>query len=86
MKSQNDKATEFSVLHDAKGSFIIPNPWDAGSARMLAGLGFKALATSSGAAAGVLGRRDGHITFVVNELGGYDIYTEVGNGNLAQAA
>ena len=62
MKSQNDKATEFSVLHDAKGSFIIPNPWDAGSARMLAGLGFKALATSSGAAAGVLGRRDGHIT------------------------
>ena len=62
MKSQSDKATQFSALHKAKGSFIIPNPWDAGSARMLACLGFAALATSSGAAAGVLGRRDGHIT------------------------
>jgi 2-methylisocitrate lyase-like PEP mutase family enzyme len=42
--------------------FVIPNPWDGGSARVLAGLGFEALATSSGAAAGVLGRRDGKIT------------------------
>jgi 2-methylisocitrate lyase-like PEP mutase family enzyme len=41
---------------------MIPNPWDAGSARVLAGLGFQALATSSGAAAGVLGRRDGQVT------------------------
>jgi 2-methylisocitrate lyase-like PEP mutase family enzyme len=41
---------------------VIPNPWDGGSARILAGLGFQALATSSGAAAGVLGRRDGKIT------------------------
>jgi 2-methylisocitrate lyase-like PEP mutase family enzyme len=40
----------------------MPNPWDGGSARILAGLGFQALATSSGAAAGVLGRRDGSIT------------------------
>ena len=62
MKSQSEKATQFSALHEAKGSFIIPNPWDAGSARMLASLGFAALATSSGAAANVLGRRDGHIT------------------------
>ncbi len=62
MKSQNAKATEFSALHEANGSFVIPNPWDAGSARLLAGLGFRALATSSGAAAGVLGRRDGRIT------------------------
>ncbi|HEY5899631.1 MAG TPA: isocitrate lyase/phosphoenolpyruvate mutase family protein, partial [Burkholderiales bacterium] len=42
--------------------FVIPNPWDGGSARLLVGLGFQALATSSGAAAGVLGRRDGRIT------------------------
>jgi 2-methylisocitrate lyase-like PEP mutase family enzyme len=41
---------------------VIPNPWDAGSARILAGLGFQALATSSGATAGVLGRRDGQVT------------------------
>ena len=62
MKSQSDNAAQFCALHLAKGSFVIPNPWDAGSARMLAGLGFVALATSSGAAANVLGRRDGHIT------------------------
>ena len=62
MISQSDRATHFRALHEANGSFVIPNPWDAGSARMLAGLGFKALATSSGAAAGVLGRCDGHIT------------------------
>ena len=41
---------------------MIPNPWDAGSARILAGLGFQALATSSGASAGMLGRRDGKVT------------------------
>jgi 2-methylisocitrate lyase-like PEP mutase family enzyme len=41
---------------------VIPNPWDAGSTRLLAGLGFQALATSSGASAGVLGRRDGQVT------------------------
>jgi 2-methylisocitrate lyase-like PEP mutase family enzyme len=41
---------------------VIANPWDAGSARVLAGLGFEALATSSGASAGVLGRRDGMVT------------------------
>src|SRR5262245_62762410 len=60
--SQNDKAARFRALHQAPGSFLIPNPWDAGSARVLAGLGFQALATSSGASAGVLGRRDGKVT------------------------
>ena len=49
-------------LHEAPGSFVIANAWDAGSAKILAGLGFRALATSSGAAAGVLGRLDGRIT------------------------
>jgi 2-methylisocitrate lyase-like PEP mutase family enzyme len=60
--TQHDKATRFRALHAAAGAFVIPNPWDAGSARVLAALGFQALATSSGAAAGVLGRRDGRIT------------------------
>jgi 2-methylisocitrate lyase-like PEP mutase family enzyme len=60
--TQNDKATRFKALHQGPGAFVMPNPWDAGSARVLAGLGFQALATSSGASAGVLGRRDGEIT------------------------
>src|SRR5205807_2830563 len=42
--------------------FIIPNPWDVGSARLLAGLGFAALATSSAASASVVGRRDGALS------------------------
>jgi 2-methylisocitrate lyase-like PEP mutase family enzyme len=57
----HDKTQAFRALHRGE-CFVIPNPWDAGSARMLAELGFKALATSSGAAAGVLGRRDGELT------------------------
>lgn len=57
--SQYDKAIRFRALHEGPGAFVIPNPWDAGSARLLAGLGFQALATSSWAAAGTLGRRDG---------------------------
>ena len=60
--SQLDKAAWFRSLHQAPGFFLIANAWDAGSARILAGLGFQALATSSGASAGVLGRRDGMVT------------------------
>lgn len=56
------KADRFRELHAASGAFVIANAWDAGSARLLAGLGFAALATSSGAAAGTLGRRDGQIS------------------------
>lgn len=59
--SQQDKAERFRALHLGP-CFVIPNPWDGGSARALQGLGFEALATSSGAAAGVLGRRDGELT------------------------
>ena len=62
MTNQLGKAKAFRALHEAPGTFIIPNPWDAGSARALAGLGYLALATSSGAAAGVLGRNDGEIS------------------------
>ena len=60
--SQAEKAQKFRALHAAPGAFVIANPWDAGSARMLAGVGFQALATSSGAKAGVLGKRDGKVS------------------------
>lgn len=59
---QSEKAAAFDALHAGRGVFVIANPWDAGSARILAGLGFKALATSSGASAGTFGRRDGKVT------------------------
>ena len=62
MSSQSDKAQRFRALHEAPETFVIANAWDAGSARMLTALGFKALASSSGACAGVLGRRDGQVT------------------------
>src|SRR5437870_6332188 len=60
--TQQEKAIRFRALHEGPGAFVIPNPWDAGSARILAGLGFKALATSSAASASVLGRKDGGLT------------------------
>src|SRR5579862_1025210 len=60
--SQHEKALGFRALHDSPEVFIIPNPWDIGSARVLAGLGFKALATSSAAAAASIGRKDGELT------------------------
>jgi 2-methylisocitrate lyase-like PEP mutase family enzyme len=60
--SQSEKVSRFRRLHEGPRAFVIPNPWDAGSARILAGLGFQALATSSGACAGTLGRRDGRVT------------------------
>src|SRR5215813_1115771 len=60
--TQNEKAERFRALHDGPGSFVIPNPWDAVSACLLAGLGFEALATSSAASACVIGRRDGGLT------------------------
>jgi len=57
-----DKATRFRALHAGPRIFVIPNPWDGGSARLLESLGFPALATSSAAAAATLGRRDYHIS------------------------
>jgi 2-methylisocitrate lyase-like PEP mutase family enzyme len=62
MSDQSEKAYRFRALHEAADSFVIANAWDAGSARILTALGFKALATSSGACAGVLGRRDGMVS------------------------
>ncbi len=60
--SQAEKAQKFRAMHAAPGAFVIANPWDAGSARLLAGVGFQALATSSGAKAGMLGKRDGKVS------------------------
>ena len=57
--SQVEKAERFRVLHARPGAFVIPNPWDAGTARILASLGFEALTTTSAGLAFTLGRRDG---------------------------
>ncbi len=57
-----EKVARLRALHVGPGTFVIANAWDAGSARVLAGHGFKALATSSAAAANTLGRNDGRIT------------------------
>ena len=61
MSSQKERAATFQSLH-AGEPFVIPNPWDAGSARVLAALGFKALATTSSGFAFTLGRLDGKVT------------------------
>ena len=60
--TQLDKANAFRALHQGPGVFIMANAWDAGSARILAGLGFSAIGTSSWASANVYGRRDHAIT------------------------
>jgi 2-methylisocitrate lyase-like PEP mutase family enzyme len=59
---QSEKAARFQALHNGPGAFVIPNPWDVGTARILAGLGFEALATSSAASASALGRKDHDLT------------------------
>jgi 2-methylisocitrate lyase-like PEP mutase family enzyme len=56
MRAQAEKAAAFRALHEEPGTFMIPNPWDAGTARLLAGLGFKALATTSLGLANIHGR------------------------------
>ncbi len=62
MVSQKDKADMFHGLHHNDVPFIMPNPWDAGSARMLTDMGFKALATTSAGFAFTLGRQEGSLT------------------------
>jgi len=59
MPTQAEKAATFRALHARSGAFIIPNPWDTGTARLLASLGFEALATTSLGVANSLGRPDG---------------------------
>ena len=62
MTTPAEKAESFRALHRREGAFIIPNPWDVGSARLLAALGFEALATTSSGFAYSLGRADGEVT------------------------
>jgi len=65
--SHADKAAAFKSLHERPGIFVIPNPWDAGSAKMLASLGFEALATTSGGLAFSLGKPDSLAKVTRNE-------------------
>ena len=59
MPTQAEKAAKFQALHQRREPFIVANPWDAGTARILAGLGFEAMSTTSAGLAFTLGRRDG---------------------------
>src|SRR5438105_7754744 len=75
---QETRGAKFRALH-AGEAFVIPNPWDAGSARVLAALGFKALATTSSGFAFTLGRLDGRVTLdeVLAHVAAIDRATEL---------
>lgn len=60
--SQHKKAERFNDLHQREGAFVIPNPWDAGSAKLMTGLGFEALATTSSGYANSIGLADGGLS------------------------
>ena len=62
MPTQAETVATLRALHERPGAFVIPNPWDPGSARLLAGLGFEALATTSAGFAWSRGRPDYRIT------------------------
>ncbi len=62
MTSQADKCKVFAELHRSDGAWVIPNPWDVGSAKLLEGMGFKALATTSSGFAFTYGRGDGEVS------------------------
>src|SRR5215467_6453824 len=61
MPTQAEKGARFRALHEQDAAFIIPNPWDVGTARLLARLGFEALATTSAGYAFSTGRRDNNV-------------------------
>jgi 2-methylisocitrate lyase-like PEP mutase family enzyme len=65
MQSQVEKARLFRALHERPGTFIIPNPWDAGTAKLLAAMGFEALATTSLGLANMLGRTNVSIEMIL---------------------
>ncbi len=62
MSTQSEKADAFLALHRGDAPLVLPNPWDVGSAKILATIGFSALATTSAGFAGTLGRLDGGVT------------------------
>jgi 2-methylisocitrate lyase-like PEP mutase family enzyme len=67
-RTQAEKAAAFRALHERPGAFVIPNPWDAGTARLLASLGFEALATTSLGLANMLGRADSNGTVSAGDV------------------
>jgi 2-methylisocitrate lyase-like PEP mutase family enzyme len=85
--NQDRKAADFRALHEGE-PFVIPNPWDAGSARVLEALGFKALATTSSGFAFTLGRMDGSVTLdevvehtrALDEATGLPVSVDLENG------
>src|SRR5438874_2921594 len=85
--TQQQKAATFRALHEGE-AFIVPNPWDAGSAKVLAALGFEALATTSSGFAFTLGRRDGGVTLdevvehtrAIDEATGLPVSVDLENG------
>jgi 2-methylisocitrate lyase-like PEP mutase family enzyme len=68
MRTQAEKARSFRALHERSGIFIMPNPWDAGTAKLFASLGFEALATTSLGFASSRGRVDGTLSIAREEL------------------
>jgi 2-methylisocitrate lyase-like PEP mutase family enzyme len=68
MRSQAEKARAFRALHERPGIFVMPNPWDAGTAKLFASLGFEAMATTSFGLANALGRVDGTLAVSREEL------------------
>ena len=68
MRTQVDRARAFRALHERPGLFVMPNPWDAGTAKLFASLGFEALATTSFGLANALGRIDGTLAVSREEL------------------
>jgi 2-methylisocitrate lyase-like PEP mutase family enzyme len=68
MRTQAERAGAFRALHERPGIFVMPNPWDAGTARLFASLGFEALATTSFGLANALGRIDGTLAVSREEL------------------
>lgn len=84
---QEEKAARFRALHEGE-PFVIPNPWDAGSAKVLEGLGFKALATTSSGFAFTLGRADSSVSLdevaahvrALDEAGALPVSVDLENG------
>jgi 2-methylisocitrate lyase-like PEP mutase family enzyme len=68
MHTQAERARAFRALHERPGIFVMPNPWDAGTAKLFASLGFEALATTSFGLANALGRVDGTLAVSRGEL------------------
>src|SRR3954462_4246111 len=92
MSRQEKKAARFAALHEGE-PFLIPNPWDAGSARVLEALGFEALATTSSGFAFTLGRLDGGATLdevvehvaALSRATGLPVSVDLENGHGASA-